>query len=349
MESPSGRRRARSPSFFLWAACRARLGPTRTAPKRKTERPPAGATSTWATACRRTPSRKLALKAGTQPGSSPIRRLTRTEYNNTVTIFFGDTTAPATEFIHAPEEVGLGFTNNAGVQTVSDLLAEQFESAASSRHRAATQDLAKLLSCDRRRCRPDRGRLRAHLPAWFGLKAFRRPLEIQPKSIGSLRSTLRTTKKTYDFATAVSSHGASDAAVAPLPLPRGDGNSVAGTTTTCPVSRPLHAFRTSWAHDARRGALCRSRVGRTRHRRHRRSGAAHAEDPPRPSSRLAPFFAMARSRQARHRREGRAPLPKLTTDVRSLLRTETELFVDRRRLRWRRRPGLRSSPATTRS
>src|SRR4029079_1640278 len=84
-------------------------------------------------------------KAGPQPGASPIRRLTRTEYNNTVRDLLGDTTAPAAQF--TPEEVGLGFTNNAEVQTVSDLLAEQFESAAAKLAAAATQNLPKLLSC----------------------------------------------------------------------------------------------------------------------------------------------------------------------------------------------------------
>ena len=60
--------------------------------------------------------------AGAQPGASPIRRLTRHEYDNTVVDLLANSSAPAQAF--PDEEIGLGFTNNADVQTVSDLLVE---------------------------------------------------------------------------------------------------------------------------------------------------------------------------------------------------------------------------------
>jgi hypothetical protein len=135
--------------------------------------------------------------AGPQPGRTPIRRLTRTEYNNTVHDLLNDTTAPATQF--TPEEVGLGFTNNAEVQTVSDLLAEQFESAASTLAAAATANLPKLLSCTPTPATED-ACLRAFLPA-FGMKVYRRPLDAV--EVERLFEFYAKSKQTYDFATAV--------------------------------------------------------------------------------------------------------------------------------------------------
>src|SRR5690349_4608184 len=45
------------------------------------------------------------------PGPSPLRRLTRWEYNHTVHDLLGDNTAPANRF--PPEAVQFGFDNNA--------------------------------------------------------------------------------------------------------------------------------------------------------------------------------------------------------------------------------------------
>src|SRR5689334_18000074 len=140
----------------------------------------------------------VCMNAGTQPGSSPIRRLTRTEYNNTVHDLLGDTTAPASKFTQ--EEVGLGFTNNADVQTVSDLLAEQFETAASDLATAATKDLAKLLSCDPTAVANQDACVRTFLQS-FGQKAYRRPLDAT--EVDRLFAFYGTAKKSYDFATGV--------------------------------------------------------------------------------------------------------------------------------------------------
>src|SRR5688500_4389282 len=57
-----------------------------------------------------------------EPGPSPIRRLTRVEYNNTVYQLLGDTSEPANNF--PPDEEAGGFDNQAGVLVVSPLLAE---------------------------------------------------------------------------------------------------------------------------------------------------------------------------------------------------------------------------------
>ena len=56
--------------------------------------------------------------------ASPIRRLTRFEYNNTVEALFGDTTRPGNAL--PSEEIGNGFGNDANAMAVSSLLAEQY-------------------------------------------------------------------------------------------------------------------------------------------------------------------------------------------------------------------------------
>src|SRR4029079_11969332 len=66
--------------------------------------------------------------AGIEPGASPLRRLDANEYNNTVYQLLGDATRPANDF--TPDEESNGFTNQAAAQTVSALLAEQYETAA---------------------------------------------------------------------------------------------------------------------------------------------------------------------------------------------------------------------------
>src|SRR5262245_12330520 len=58
------------------------------------------------------------------PGPSPIRRMTRFEYNNTVRDLLGDATHPADVF--GAEEEALGFNNNAASLTVSDSLANKY-------------------------------------------------------------------------------------------------------------------------------------------------------------------------------------------------------------------------------
>src|SRR5580692_10887356 len=55
------------------------------------------------------------------PGASPLRRLTQSEYDNTVRDLLGDTTNPATTF--PPDQKQGDFSNTAVALTVSPLLA----------------------------------------------------------------------------------------------------------------------------------------------------------------------------------------------------------------------------------
>jgi hypothetical protein len=114
-----------------------------------------------------------------QPGPSPMRRLTRFEYNNTVRDLLGDSTRPADGF--PAEELGNGFGNDASALTVSRLLAEQYVTAAKA--------IAERLVADRARytaalgCDPASGEdacAQAFIES-FGARAYRRPLAAAEK------------------------------------------------------------------------------------------------------------------------------------------------------------------------
>ena len=62
------------------------------------------------------------------PGASPVRRMTRVEYDNTVRDLLGDKTQPARSF--PAEEESLGFNNNADTLVVVPILAEHYQAAA---------------------------------------------------------------------------------------------------------------------------------------------------------------------------------------------------------------------------
>lgn len=110
------------------------------------------------------------------PGPSPLRRLTRVEYNNAVFQLFGDTSQPANAFV--PEETALGFNNQAAALVVSPLLAEQLLDAAetlAARH--APTIVAGLASCEGATSLDEA--CTTQLQSWvrgFGKEVFRRPL-----------------------------------------------------------------------------------------------------------------------------------------------------------------------------
>ena len=77
-----------------------------------------------------------------RPGTAPLRRLTRFEYNNTIRDLLGDTTSPANNL--PAEDLGNGFGNDASTQSVSSLLAEQYAAVAEGIAARATKDAAAL-------------------------------------------------------------------------------------------------------------------------------------------------------------------------------------------------------------
>ncbi len=103
---------------------------------------------------------------------TPIRRLTRFEYNNTVRDLLGDTTNPAD--VLPPEEEVAGFNNQAAALTTSDLLIEQYMKVAEDVSARAAQNLPELLPCDPRLDGEDA--CASRFIEEFGRRAFRRPL-----------------------------------------------------------------------------------------------------------------------------------------------------------------------------
>jgi len=102
---------------------------------------------------------------------SALRRLTHSQYNNTVRDLLGDFTRPADQF--PPEDFLNGFTNQVEGQSVPPLLAEAYtiaaeKLAANAFRRGDGQGLIP--------CKPAAVGCRDQFIRKFGLKAFRRPL-----------------------------------------------------------------------------------------------------------------------------------------------------------------------------
>jgi DNA-binding CsgD family transcriptional regulator len=100
-----------------------------------------------------------------------LRRLTHSQYNNTVRDLLGNQTAPANQF--PPEDFINGFRNQFQAQGLSPLQIEAYSSAAERLAGNAFRggDTHNLIPC-----KPSPA-CRARFVREFGLKAFRRPLE----------------------------------------------------------------------------------------------------------------------------------------------------------------------------
>jgi hypothetical protein len=103
--------------------------------------------------------------------SAMLRRLTHSQYNNTVRDLLGDQTAPASQF--PPEDFVDGFKDQYNAQSLSPLLAEAYSTAAEKvAHNAFRNgDTHGLIPC-----KPS-AECRGKFVQSFGLRAFRRPLD----------------------------------------------------------------------------------------------------------------------------------------------------------------------------
>ena len=111
---------------------------------------------------------------------TPLRRLTRFEYNNTVRDLLGTSLTAADGF--PKDEVADGFSNNALVLTISTLHAEKYTLAAEALAAEALTRLPALLPCD-----PASAGAEAcaqQFASSFGARAFRRHLE--PEDLATL-------------------------------------------------------------------------------------------------------------------------------------------------------------------
>jgi hypothetical protein len=111
------------------------------------------------------------------PGPSPVRRLTRVEYDNTVRDLLGEPLPLARDF--PPEELQNSFDNNAELRSVSDRLAQAYVGAAEQVAQAVKGKLSTLLACDP--AKDGEGACLDRFLDGFGTRAWRRPLEAGEK------------------------------------------------------------------------------------------------------------------------------------------------------------------------
>ncbi len=108
------------------------------------------------------------------PGTLPVRRLTRFEYDNTVRDLLGDGTEPAS--VMPAEEEPFGFSNDAASLNVTPVLAEKYMLVAEDVSKRAVADLEGLTGCA---IDGDQDELETCAMAFietFARRAFRRPI-----------------------------------------------------------------------------------------------------------------------------------------------------------------------------
>jgi hypothetical protein len=132
--------------------------------------------------------------------ASPMRRLTRREYNNVVGVLLADTTRPAEQFV--PESEQSGFTNGAESTLLSAVVIDDFERAATTLAREATTaaKLANLVGCDPN-AMAEQDTCAATFIRNFGARAFRRPLE--ETQVTDYLALYTSTKASDGFAVAI--------------------------------------------------------------------------------------------------------------------------------------------------
>ena len=127
-------------------------------------------------------------------GPTPLRRLTRAQYDQTVAALLGDVSKPGKAFV--PDETLLGFS--AGL-SVSGLLVEQYMSTAEALAATAVTNLTKLLGCDPQVLGEDA--CAAQFMDKFGQRAWRRPLTTEEKT--DLTALYAANKTTSGFSKAI--------------------------------------------------------------------------------------------------------------------------------------------------
>jgi hypothetical protein len=130
---------------------------------------------------------------------SPMRRISRVEYDNMVRDLLGDTTRPAESFVpESPMTNGVNFETNT-YTGVSSLIAQQYQLAAETLAQTAVSDannLAALLGCQTQ----DDACARAFIAAFAG-RAYRG--QIDDTESAALLQLYATVKAKYDFATGI--------------------------------------------------------------------------------------------------------------------------------------------------
>lgn len=111
---------------------------------------------------------------------TPLRRLTRFEYDNSVRDLLGTTGNPSKDF--PPDEISEGFSNNGLVLTISQLHAEKYVYASEAIAKDAVTRLSSILPCDPATTSEET--CAEQFARSFGRRAFRRALE--PEDVTAL-------------------------------------------------------------------------------------------------------------------------------------------------------------------
>lgn len=128
---------------------------------------------------------------------SPLRRLTRDEYNHAVAELLGDKSRPGDRFV--AESAQLGFTNGAASSLLSPAVVEDFETAAGALAKTAVASMATLLGCEPVASGEDK--CAGDFIARFGARAFRRPLEAD--QLADYQALYKSTKVESGFVSAI--------------------------------------------------------------------------------------------------------------------------------------------------
>jgi hypothetical protein len=134
-------------------------------------------------------------------GATPLRRLTRFEYNATVRDLLGDTSAPADAF--PPDEVRSGFDNNAAVLGVSPVQTEAFMKAAESLAGKAMLTPTSFVPCDPTKLAgaADEDACATKFIQSFGKRAYRRP--VADEDVTRLMTVFHAGRTGADFNTGI--------------------------------------------------------------------------------------------------------------------------------------------------
>src|SRR3954470_17882327 len=133
--------------------------------------------------------------------ATPLRRLTRFEYNATVRDLLGDTTHPADAF--PTDEVRSGFDNNAAVLGVSPVQTEAYLKAAESLAQNAMLSPSTILPCDATKLTDATAEdtCATQFIQSFGKRAYRRP--ISDEDTARLLAVFHAGRTSADFATGI--------------------------------------------------------------------------------------------------------------------------------------------------
>jgi hypothetical protein len=137
----------------------------------------------------------------TQPNlqASPLRRLTRREYNTVVNHLLGDTTRPADQFVS--ETTQSGFLNGADSTPLSPVVVDDFERAATAlaKNATAAANLRNFVGCDPN-ATAGQDTCATNFIRGFGARAFRRTLDAA--QVADYQA-LYTSRKVDGFAVAI--------------------------------------------------------------------------------------------------------------------------------------------------